>query len=401
VVSGAETLPATLPATLAPERQTRVVGRLTRISVYVVLVLVPSMAAVAFGVTLRPPASIVFVAGSALFLGFLVAVTRLAAQVLAGLEDGYPVIVSDRSKIVWCALLALGVVVAAAVVGGFSAAPLCALVVAAWWGALAPGLRAGVVALGGAVVVVVDCVTIMVTAGAPLLERMTSAVPSAVSAGLLVASTWFSGLLLRMVFDLDDARRRAGLAAVTEDRLRIARDLHDVVGRTLVVVGVKSELAAELMRRGGVERAGLELRQVRGLVDDASLEMRRVIGGYREPSLIDEVHGARALLRSAGVDFEVDGQIDRVPAGARPALAWALREAVTNALRHADPSWLRLGVAADRAVVVELRNDGVRNVRPGGGHGISGMRERIGALGGTVTTTVETDEFLLRIELPS
>lgn len=170
------------------------------------------------------------------------------------------------------------------------------------------------------------------------------------------------------------------LAKVAE-RERIARDLHDVLGHTLSVVVLKSELAGKLMG-SDAERARREIGEVEQIARKALAEVREAIRGYRAEGLFAEIARARRTLDAAGVslDYQEDG-VHLEPAQ-ESVLSLVLREAVTNILRHAGATRCRLEVAADdRATVLRVEDNG-RGAIEREGNGIRGMRERIEALGG-------------------
>jgi two-component system sensor histidine kinase DesK len=224
----------------------------------------------------------------------------------------------------------------------------------------------------------------------------------AISVVAMIASFWALGWMLRVVWALDDARGQAAELAIAEERLRIARDLHDVFGRTLATVAVKSELAAELVRRGRDDEAAAEMSAVRAIADDAGREVRHVVRGVRSADLATELAGARALLDSAGIRCEVVGgppaTLDPEVAG---ALGWALREAVTNVIRHSRASRCRIVLTSDRAVRLQVENDGIVVTPLGdGGHGLLGIGERMAAVGGHVTHRVADGRFTLQVAAP-
>jgi two-component system sensor histidine kinase DesK len=169
------------------------------------------------------------------------------------------------------------------------------------------------------------------------------------------------------------------LAAVAE-RERIARDLHDVLGHTLSLIVLKSQLASRLAGRDP-ERAAQEIRDVEQVARKALAEVREAIRGYRG-TLEEEVARARSLLRAAGVHAELSIQLLPMDRAAEEALALALREAVTNTVRHAEASacTVRVG-AADGVCTLEVRDDGRGGIRAEGS-GLRGMRERVESLGG-------------------
>ena len=171
------------------------------------------------------------------------------------------------------------------------------------------------------------------------------------------------------------------LAAVAE-RERIARDLHDVLGHTLSLIVLKAELAGRLAERAPA-RAAAEVRDIEQVARQALREVREAIRGYRA-SVPDEAERARALLAAAGVDAELDIERVTLDAAIGETLALALREAVTNVIRHARAGRCRVRLhALDDACVLEVEDDG-RGCRAPEGGGRRGMRERVEALGGTV-----------------
>ncbi len=205
------------------------------------------------------------------------------------------------------------------------------------------------------------------------------------------------------------------LAAVAE-RERIARDLHDVLGHTLSVIVLKAELAGRLIGRNGMEdpkRAAAEIGDVERIARTALSEVREAIGGYRARGLAAEIEAARRTLEAAGVALVLDEESadacrslvsdDRLSPAEETALALALREAVTNIVRHARATTchLRFLREADRRRLVVEDNGHQAVLREG--NGLRGMRERLEALGGHLS--LECDAAKQRgtrilIELP-
>ncbi|MCP2244604.1 two-component system, NarL family, sensor histidine kinase DesK [Lentzea aerocolonigenes] len=203
--------------------------------------------------------------------------------------------------------------------------------------------------------------------------------------------------MLGLVWELDRSREVRANLAVAEERLRFARDLHDVVGRNLSVVALKADLAAQLARRDRGAAAVDEMLEVRRIAQESLDELRAVVSGYRTADLSVELAGARSLLASAGIDCRVIGDptVDGEPAG---ALGWAVREGVTNILRH---SHARTCTITLRGKVLTMSNDGAPTSGFRFGSGLTGLRERVAALGGTVTATPEApNRFVLTVELP-
>lgn len=172
------------------------------------------------------------------------------------------------------------------------------------------------------------------------------------------------------------------LARVAE-RERIGRDLHDLLGHTLSLITLKSELAAKLARRDPA-RAEAEMREVESISRQALTEVRRAVRGYRSQSLEAELSRARVTLVAAGLELAVEAGPYRLAPERESALALALREAVTNVVRHAraDRCRVELGQVGDEVRLL-VADDGRGGEAPEGA-GLAGMRERIEALGGRV-----------------
>lgn len=187
------------------------------------------------------------------------------------------------------------------------------------------------------------------------------------------------------------------LARIAE-RERIARDLHDLLGHTLSVVILKSELAGKLAERDPA-RAALEIREVEVVARKALAEVREAVSSIRAESFSGELDNARSVLESAGVALDADIDPVVLPAAQEGVLALALREAVTNVIRHAGASRCRVALRADEASVRLVVEDDGGGARGPEGAGLSGMRERVAGLGGAVERLVG-DGTRLAIELP-
>ena len=187
------------------------------------------------------------------------------------------------------------------------------------------------------------------------------------------------------------------LAKVAE-RERIARDLHDVLGHTLSVIILKSELAGKLIDRDP-ERAKAEIADVEQTSRAALADVRSTIRGYRAHSLEAELKQAKATLETAGVTVKSEAEEVRLSPVQESVVALVVREAVTNVVRHAQAStcYLRL-MPMNGNCRLEIQDDG----QGGGtaeGNGLRGMRERIEALGGTLERENHSGTRL-RIEFP-
>ncbi|WP_399462338.1 sensor histidine kinase [Streptomyces sp. sk2.1] len=207
---------------------------------------------------------------------------------------------------------------------------------------------------------------------------------------IILVSVRPSAWSLGVMWQAEEARDLQARLAVAEERLRFGRDMHDVLGRNLAVIALKSELAAELAQRGRPEAVD-QMVEVQRIARTSQQEVRDVVRGYREADLSTELAGARGVLSAAGIECEVRGAIGgELPAPVQAALGWVVREAATNVLRHGDPRHctIRIGSSADE-VVLQVENDGVAAAPDGtagglGGSGLAGLRERLRALEGSL-----------------
>jgi two-component system sensor histidine kinase DesK len=282
---------------------------------------------------------------------------------------------------------------------------------AAWWGLalLAAITLPIVVTLGGNWVGGV--IYISVAAGTVLPPRLATATALSLGAlevllvyhaGLSVLDNWdlyllTAGLGVMMVFwrrmftlvsDLHEAREEVARLAVSDERLRIARDLHDVLGHSLSVITLKAQVARRTMDSDptGAREA---IADVENVSRDSLRELREMVAGYREQSLVGELRGAAEVLAAAGIDLEVQQTAEHIPKATDGALAWAVRDGVSNVLRHSHAKRCRITISeANDGVRFEMFDDGVgangTGESPGSGHGLRGLRERMAKLGGTL-----------------
>ncbi|HEY1134801.1 MAG TPA: histidine kinase [Nocardioides sp.] len=213
----------------------------------------------------------------------------------------------------------------------------------------------------------------------------------------LRSSLW----LLAVVRELDAARQAQGKLAIAEERLRFSRDVHDVLGRHLSTIAVQAELGSRLAERGDERAAGTML-EVRAAAHEALREARALARGYRPVDLTTELDGARSLVASAGIGWHED--LDDLPPRWREPVGWVVREAITNVLRHATAT--RVAVRWDRtptgAGSLVVRNDGARPAASDtSGTGLVGLEERLVAVGATLTTARQGEDFVLRVDFPA
>lgn len=215
---------------------------------------------------------------------------------------------------------------------------------------------------------------------------------------VLGASNIYFAQRNRMYKKLHMANQEIEHLAKVAERERIARDLHDVLGHTLSVIILKSELAKKLIDRDP-ERAKAEIADVEQTSRDALAEVRSTIRGYRANSLEAELNQARATLETAGVAVKTDTAAITLTPAQESVVAMVVREAVTNVVRHAQAQNCNLRfVSVNGSCCLEIEDDG-RGGFKAEGNGLRGMRERIEALGGTLERDT-TSGTRLKIHLP-
>lgn len=211
--------------------------------------------------------------------------------------------------------------------------------------------------------------------------------------------------------DLHAAREEIARLAVSEERLRFARDLHDLLGHSLSLIVLKSELAGRLAEVAP-ERAVSEIRDVEGVARAALREVREAVAGYRQPSLLEELRGTREILAAAGIDYWCDAPPVALPPATEAVLAWAVREGVTNVIRHSRARQCTARFRRDgKSVTVEITDDGRgaiatpaqgRQYGESGGNGLCGLAERVAAQEGQFEAdTLPTGGFRLCVTLPN
>ena len=186
--------------------------------------------------------------------------------------------------------------------------------------------------------------------------------------------------------------------AVERERSRVARDLHDILGHSLTVITVKTELAGRLIDVDAA-RAKAEVAEVEALARGALADVRATVAGYRGITVAGELAAARQALDAAGIAAELPTATENVPAERRELAGWIVREGVTNVIRHAHASHCRVRLSG-RSVSIE--DDGVGPASGAGtaGSGLIGLRERVEAAGGRLMLgRSEWGGFLLKVTL--
>jgi two-component system sensor histidine kinase DesK len=393
----------------------------TRASVYVLLAAVPVLAVVLAGGQhhVRVPGLAVFLLLSVAQAGVCIALLHagLGRYLAAGPQPGGWLVASA------------GVLTAAGVLAGAAAFPAFTLPPGT---AFPPSMLVAML-FGGALIVALTPMLSLRALTALVLVTAAAASGLAASAGrsgagahgqlligaaLVYALVVGTGVLtcrasawgLRIMSELDRSRTAHARLSVAEERLRFARDLHDVLGRNLSLIAVQSQLAAQLARRGGQQEAAGHMLEVRRVAHESLREMRAVVSGYRTADLGTELAGARDVLRSAGVSCRVIGDAaGGLPPDVQAALGWVVREGTTNIIRHSDATACTIGLhildptGAPRVVTLRMDNDRVHALDAGpGGSGLAGLGERLAGLGGSITTgQPRSGHFRLEASLPA
>lgn len=230
---------------------------------------------------------------------------------------------------------------------------------------------------------------------------------------VLVAAGGFGtigvGRLIRTVGELRAARKELAYMAVSEERLRLARDLHDLLGRNLSLIALKSEVAEYLLPTAP-DQALAATREVGEVARTTLREVRAVVAGYRQPDLMHELRDAGELLAAAGIAYQRESEHEPFPVRIDAALAWIVREGITNVIRHSRAAhcWIHVWQEA-YTICLEVSDDGrgtvpdpsASSLASGGGNGLAGIRERVAKLGGRCEAGERAEGgFRLRVTLP-
>jgi two-component system sensor histidine kinase DesK len=208
---------------------------------------------------------------------------------------------------------------------------------------------------------------------------------------------------LAAVAELRSAREELARLAVNEERLRFARDLHDLLGHSLSLITLKSELAGRLLP-DEPEKAEAEVRDIEGVARQALGEVREAVAGYRSPTLDEELAGAAEMLAAAGISCRIENGAGLLPKEIDGVLAWAVREGTTNVIRHSQAHNCRIVLAREEdRVHAEITDDGrgkAHGETPGSG--LSGLAERVADFGEGEFEAGPQQEggFRLRVDLP-
>jgi two-component system sensor histidine kinase DesK len=246
------------------------------------------------------------------------------------------------------------------------------------------------------------------SAGAELLAGNGSAAAvslALVSLGVGLLTAGFRRLRVVNV-ELGAARDEIGRLAVADERLRFARDLHDLLGHSLSVVALKSELASRLIE-DHPEQAAEHVRDIEAVSRRALSEVREAVAGYRRPLLSAELAGARTTLLAAGIEVDATPAPPAAELGpdAEAVLAWAVREGATNVLRHAGARRVSISVAVGaRDAELLVIDDGcgpASDDASSDGTGLAGLAERVARVRGRMDAAPDAaGGFRLAVSVP-
>lgn len=202
------------------------------------------------------------------------------------------------------------------------------------------------------------------------------------------------------------AREEITRLAVQTERTRIARDLHDLLGHNLSLIALKSELAGQLLKVAP-ERAATEIGDVEKTARATLQEVREAVASYRQPTLASELHAAEEILAAAGITYrreDDERMMNMLPPAIGAALSWAVREGVTNVIKHSRARRCVIRITSDkRTASIEITDDGTAagSVVSSGGNGLRGLSERVAGLGGQIEAGPHiSGGFRLAVSIP-
>jgi two-component system, NarL family, sensor histidine kinase DesK len=208
------------------------------------------------------------------------------------------------------------------------------------------------------------------------------------------------------VAELRQTRAELARVAVAGERLRIARDLHDLLGQSLSLITLKAELSRRMLHTD-TPRAAREMAELEAVARQSLSDVREAVAGYRQPDLAAELGVARQLLTAAGLSCQITTSADlRLPADVDTVLAWTVREGITNVVRHARATRAAITVTAAAAgaggrVAAEITDNGTGPLAGPAGCGLAGLSERVRQLGGNLMAgPAPAGGFRLQVTIP-
>ncbi|MFC9629278.1 sensor histidine kinase [Streptomyces mirabilis] len=213
--------------------------------------------------------------------------------------------------------------------------------------------------------------------------------------------------LIRTTIALREARATVAQLAANEERLRLARDLHDLLGHSLSLITLKSELAGRMLP-DRPDKAAQQVADIEQVSRQALVDVREAVTGYRRPRLSGELAGAQVALTAAGVtaDLPAEPDLTDVAEESESALAWALREAITNVVRHSRArrctvELVRRQTLDGPMLELSVEDDGSGGSGHGPGNGLTGLTERLEKAGGALETGRVRHGFRLVARVPT
>jgi two-component system sensor histidine kinase DesK len=192
------------------------------------------------------------------------------------------------------------------------------------------------------------------------------------------------------------ARAEVARLAAENERSRIARDLHDLLGHSLTTITVKAGLARRLAERGDADRALTEITEVEQLSRRTLGDVRAAVAGHREVTLAGELATSREVLRASAITAELPGSVDVVDPRYSELFGWVVREGVTNIVRHSRADHCTVVLTASTLTISDNGRGGGTNP----GSGLKGLRERVEAAGGSVTAQGTGSGWELFVAMP-